>query len=306
MSEPPKSVFCLRLCQHLRSPGEACQGRQFASSPDTCLLSPVTCPLSPGHQRIDRADARASEGLSAIIRDGNPAAIPATADLTIVGLLPHALVMSDRYAEAEIPDEFWSAYSEQPFDVCIDCAIPLTDGVPYAIQKHFVAGEAVFEMAICLACAARLQEGFSAESREALQQAILAAPERTRRQQEADDEESLQATSVDEIPAMVEEFEHRQRVRLERAMAACALCGTPRSECHRYSLGTACLGEALINAAPDLENLGSPFLICEECERQLNECLSQKTRDAWDRFVEETFDGPPALSVDPQELVAIF
>jgi hypothetical protein len=215
--------------------------------------------------------------------------------------------MSDQPGGFDIPEEFWSAYSEQPFESCIDCGAVLSDAsLPYAIQKHFVAGEAVFEMAMCMECAARLQEQFSQASRQALQDQIRLAPERVRRQQEAEADPEIELTSAADLQAQLQQVEQRHRVRLERAMAACALCGTPRSQCHRYSLGTACLGLSLIAAGPDADNLGSPFLICETCELALNECLSQQTRDAWNRFVEETFDGPPSLAVDPREMVAMF
>src|SRR5690606_19560178 len=111
--------------------------------------------------------------------------------------------------------------------------------LPYAIQKHFVADEAVFEMAMCMDCAARLQEQFSGESRQALQEQIRLAPERIRRQQEAEDDPQIELGAAEDLPAQLAQVEHRHRARLERAMAACALCGTPRTDCHSYSLGTA-------------------------------------------------------------------
>jgi hypothetical protein len=227
--------------------------------------------------------------------------------LTAAGGVTHALVMSDQPGEFGIPEEFWSAYLEGPFESCVDCGASLQGGsLPYAIQKHVVAGETVFEMAMCMDCATNLQSQFSVESRQALQEQIRVAAERVRRQQEAESDRNLASASREDLPALLAQIEARHRMRLERALAECALCGTPRSGCHRYSLGTACVGTALLSAAPDADNLGSPFLICENCELRLNECLSQQTRDAWNRFVEETFDGPPSLAVDPREMLALF
>lgn len=215
--------------------------------------------------------------------------------------------MNDEHGECGIPEEFWSAYLEGPFQSCVDCGVSLSDGkLPYAIQKHIVAGESVFEMAMCLDCAASLQEEFSQESRQALQERIRVAPERIRRQQESADDPDLDQVSESDLPAVMAQIEGMHRMRLERAMSACALCGTPRTRCHRYSLGTACIGLALLSAGPDVDNLGSPFLICETCELALSECISQQTRDAWNRFVEENFDGPPALALDPREVLALF
>jgi hypothetical protein len=217
--------------------------------------------------------------------------------------------MSDYHAAFDIPEEFWSAYSDEPFTSCIQCEKPLTDELtPYAIQKHFVAAEAVFEMAICVECAARLQQSFSSHSRNAIQDFVRNAPERQRRRQEADRMQppDLEAADHEQLADEIDRLEKWQRVQCEQAMASCAICGKARNECQRYSLGTACLGSSLINASPDADHLGSPFLICEGCETALNEGISAQTRDAWDRFVGENFDGPPELAVDPHELVAIF
>jgi hypothetical protein len=143
---------------------------------------------------------------------------------------------------------------------------------------------------------------------------VREAPERRRREAEAADfaaQESLALGTPPDIrnretAKALAQIIDRDVVRRERAMSSCGLCGKPRTDCHRYSLGTACFGGCLVTAAPDADNLGSPFLICEDCELNLNECLSQQTRDSWNRFVEDNFDGPPALSVDPQHLVTMF
>jgi hypothetical protein len=39
-------------------------------------------------------------------------------------------------------------------------------------------------------------------------------------------------------------------------------------------------------------------MICDKCEQSMAGLVSKKTRDAWDRFIEEHFDGPPGVESD--------
>ena len=64
-----------------------------------------------------------------------------------------------------MPAPLWSAYLESPFEECVDCGCQLSESPVYIVQKRFVAGEAVFEMAICEACRAALVREYSAETR---------------------------------------------------------------------------------------------------------------------------------------------
>lgn len=216
--------------------------------------------------------------------------------------------MSESEDTPDIPREFWSEYSEQPFAACVQCDADLLadDGTGYAIQKHVVAGETVFEMAICMDCARHLHDEFSQQSRRSVVAFIRDAPERRRRQAENETDHDANPGKQSGVEAEDERREQRDRHHQQRAMSCCALCAKPRDECHRYSFGTACLARGMLTALPGSEDLGSPFLICEECEAQLNESVSAQTRDAWDRFVEDNFDGPPGLTVDPHELTLMF
>jgi hypothetical protein len=67
-----------------------------------------------------------------------------------------------------IPDVFWSAYLEKPFEQCVDCSCELNGATVYVVQKRFVGREAVFEMAICDQCRQRLTDTYSVETRAAL------------------------------------------------------------------------------------------------------------------------------------------
>ncbi len=178
-----------------------------------------------------------------------------------------------------IPDLFWSAYLEQPFEHCIDCGCLLKNSAVYVIQKRFVAGEAVFEMAICDVCRQRLTDSYSQETKEALSRKMT---EYFQRNAALLSNPSTAASSAEEL--------------LDRTMNYCLMCGIARKDCRKYSLA------GLFRADQIIVYCGSggqsPVLICETCEEGLAGLISKKTRDAWDRFVEEHFDGPPGIDLD--------
>jgi len=39
-------------------------------------------------------------------------------------------------------------------------------------------------------------------------------------------------------------------------------------------------------------------MICDKCESGLQDLISAQTRDRWNRFIDENFDGPPGMEVD--------
>ncbi|NNC88403.1 MAG: hypothetical protein HKN82_08095, partial [Akkermansiaceae bacterium] len=71
----------------------------------------------------------------------------------------------------------------------------------------------------------------------------------------------------------------------------CASCGVERSKAESYSIGGIFLGKVLLYDP-------YPLCLCGKCEEEIQECLSKKTRDIWDDFVDTHFDGPPADTVD--------
>ena len=76
------------------------------------------------------------------------------------------------------------------------------------------------------------------------------------------------------------------RLRKVTGFDECVLCdrleeASMRSE---YGLVGICLGEAIVEANK----------ICGLCMEDMSELVSKKTRESWDRFVEENFPGVPA------------
>ncbi len=195
----------------------------------------------------------------------------------------------------DIPPDFYSEYSGQPFDTCVDCGTDLLDGeTPYLILKHVVARETVFEMAICLPCATILQQEYSEESKQAIQgwisEHLNSKP--TEPHKEDHHPKVIKMTDGDVLwgEALAEpqlDLEH------------CQLCRKPRSQAHRYVIEAVCVGNSLILTKEPSRMLSLPLLVCETCTEDVSDLISEKTRDQWNRFVEDHFDGPPGIEADP-------
>jgi len=176
----------------------------------------------------------------------------------------------------EIPKTFWSEYTDAAFSSCINCNRDLLgsttaeSGCQYMVQKVIVRSESVFEFAMCAECAVSMHYEMSEESRTALSQYLSTA--------------KLMASGPKVPP-------EDQPVEIECWIAACRMCGSPREECPRHTLIGHFLGNSIVIAQV-------PLLICETCELSVSELVSSETRDRWDQFVEDNFDGPPGLEID--------
>ena len=76
------------------------------------------------------------------------------------------------------------------------------------------------------------------------------------------------------------------RMRKTSGFDECELCDRPEEAAQReeYGLVGICLGEQIVEANK----------ICGLCMEEMNELVSTKTRESWDRFVDENFPGVPA------------
>lgn len=175
-----------------------------------------------------------------------------------------------------IPRLFQSVYCEDLFAECSGCQCDLlTDHVPYAVAKHIVVAEPVFEMALCLTCVAAMQ---SLETRERIS-------------------EFVRNLQLQKPPIETTNFTW------EDGLRACLLCDKPREKCRRYQILGVCIQRELIVVPPPTP---SPYLMCEDCNEQLTALLSQETKDNWDRFMEQQHDDPPGIRVDGPRLDPVF
>jgi len=178
-----------------------------------------------------------------------------------------------------VPRPFWSEYLDEPFATCVDCGEPLEDSPVHVIQKRFVAGEAVFEMAICENCRQSLVSEYSVETRQNIENYLAADGQLTSRISE------ISPDVLNDVTAL-----------LRHCMDQCVVCQTPRDKCHKYTLaGGGCHFDLIVQISPQGQ---TPVMICDKCESGLQDLISAQTRDRWNRFIDENFDGPPGMEVD--------
>ncbi|WP_417851041.1 hypothetical protein [Thalassoglobus sp.] len=190
----------------------------------------------------------------------------------------------------DIPRIFYSEYTELPFAKCIDCECDLFESeTVYTVVKHIVGKETVFEMAICMSCAMKMREQYSEETSRNIQayietklrEKLLA---RIQALEESDQEES--------------ELEEEEEFTVEDGLAACSFCGADRASTHRYEMvGLFQENELLLDSGQGI-SFSSPMMLCQECNSEVGKLISKQTRDTWDRFIEEHFDGPPGIEID--------
>jgi hypothetical protein len=167
----------------------------------------------------------------------------------------------------EVPPVFHSFLEEGPFTKCTVCEAPLDeDGTQYLIHKAFHREEVIFEYALCLPCRARMQGELSAESIERINAYM------DQYDMEARSEEMLADRGPD----------------VSAWLSNCLITGRPVDEADEHHIYAFCDG-------PDLIFSGLPLAIIGDVNEELNELLSQKTRDRLDGFVDEQFGLPPEL-----------
>ena len=166
-----------------------------------------------------------------------------------------------------LPAEFHSFTEEGPFTKCTLCEEPLLeDGTPHLIHKAFHRSEVIFEYAMCLPCRAKMQEELSTESLERINQYM--------------DQFHIE----DRNEQLLEEY----GTEVAPWISHCLISGKPiegEDEYHYYAF---CDGQ-------DLVFNGLPMALAGGVDEELNELLSQKTRDRLDGFVDEQFGLPPEL-----------
>jgi hypothetical protein len=170
----------------------------------------------------------------------------------------------------EMPEGlFDSVETGEPFRECIHCHCDLAaSGRLYLVSKEIVHGECVLEYAICEQCRDELSDELSEESKERIQQMLEEGVD-----WQARFERTMEASEIDPF------------------IETCIFCGAPRDEEKGYGLSGIFLGGQLFPGP-------LPAIICANCSERIQQLLSKKTRDFWDRFSEEHFPGPPADFVD--------
>lgn len=168
----------------------------------------------------------------------------------------------------EIPKEFYSDLNQGIFKNCTFCSTDLSFGfVTYLIEKSFKINPSngmkntVFEYAICSPCNVKKLEAMSEESIENIKKYML---------------------------------EHFKTLELELSnenrdpFSKCVVTGIPVEDLEEYSIVGQFVGDKMIKGQ-------FPVLMSPSIGVEIQELLSQKTKDEFDEFMSEITGVPPEL-----------
>ncbi len=173
--------------------------------------------------------------------------------------------------EVEMPDELLNE-DGQLFSHCKQCHQSLQDPAqPYTLEKVFKRypntekPQVLFEYAICDTCAGEIRGEFSEES---------AA--------------NMQGYFAEKLEAREEEFSED----IHHRMQHCMLLGSPLAEEQEYAVVARGNGSKMLQSQ-------YPFAISVTAMDEMQELISEKTRDLLDDFVGKNFPGPPEFETVP-------
>lgn len=170
----------------------------------------------------------------------------------------------------EIPPRLHSFEHDEPFKTCLTCEQKFTEiDHPYTITKVLQGTECVFEYAMCLPCRHSMMLSFSEESRQTMNDFFEQNPH---------------------VEARTEKLQGNQN--FDDWIQNCATCDVPLSETKNYNLGCMAFDSELLFDP-------GPMMVCSTCEQKMQKSLSKSTRQEWDKFILDNFDGPPADALKP-------
>lgn len=171
----------------------------------------------------------------------------------------------------EIPKEFYSATTGQPFENCIECEKSLLDGkTEYLIEKAiknypgYKAQDTLFDYAICMDCAKAMHTKMSKESLATIQQYFS---------ENLDMESRIKDSKTEDLGSLTQK---------------CMIKGTARSETNEFQLYAHCIGDKIFMGNP-------PYLICAEVMEEVMGILSKSTKDELGGFFDKHFSPDPDL-----------
>jgi len=165
-----------------------------------------------------------------------------------------------------IPHDF-KDFEGNSFTHCVECDKDLVhSNEPYLIEKALKPGDVIFEYAICMPCASKLNEKISEESRKVLDRFFR---------------------------KMQEPLENRMRSNLEDGdeslgIENCLLSGKATADLREYQIFGMFIGDQMVQGP-------YPYALDTAVLEELHDELSNETKDILDDFGDRHFDWPPEL-----------
>lgn len=163
-----------------------------------------------------------------------------------------------------IPRIFYSVEHDGVFQHCSVCGSYLLDEeVSYFIEKAYRGPEVVFEYAMCSGCRDSMETELSMESMVNIGNYFI------------------EHVNMNYREELLEQFDNNIKPWLDE----CVFTDIKRSECKDYQICAECQG-------PNLMVSFLPLIISSTAIDEIQNLMSKKTKDSFDRFVRDTLNPP--------------
>lgn len=179
---------------------------------------------------------------------------------------------------SDIPPKFYSDATGKPFENCLVCERDLlVSGTQYVVEKalknyeNFNTSDTIFEYAMCFQCLENFRDNVSDESRQRIDAYFAENVDLVKRRHtflEADNLDAADWTSN------------------------CIVNGKLDSKCSEYQIYCQCDGSKMLFTY-------MPFMISGDAMDDIVQLLSKKTIGDIGGFMNEYFDVPPELKINP-------
>lgn len=174
----------------------------------------------------------------------------------------------------EMPKQFYSYASGEPFTHCISCNMDLlSSGTHYVIEKAirkykgYTAEDVVFEYAMCLSCAEKMRQELSKESLERINRYFEQHVDLEKRRKELLENKEFNPDSW---------------------TSKCLITGESVNDVEEYQIFAHCSGNGLMYSF-------MPYMISNKASDEIAVLLSDKTLDELDGFIDNHFGLPPGF-----------
>jgi hypothetical protein len=174
-----------------------------------------------------------------------------------------------------IPPDLYATDTGKPLDRCLMCdTFLLEEGKPYMIEKSIKQHpeldfrETIFEYAMCMDCAVKMNDSLSVESRQRIGDYFATHANLSERR---------------------ETFVKDNTFELQPWVSRCIIKDTPISEAREYQLVVQCEGKNLLFTY-------MPFALSFDAMEEMTSLMSAQSLGEMDDFIGKYFTGPPEVA----------